>query len=112
MKAKATVNPGICGFKAVVKAECNDGMTVAVHIVRSCETIQQINQQISQLGPVNAVMELNPNTESAVLKTAREALVKKGCCEACIVPAATVKAMQVAAGLALPKDVAIGISKE
>ncbi len=111
MKAKATVDPGICGFKAVIKAECNDGMTAAVNIVSSCETMQQVNQQISQVGPINVVMELNPNTESAVLKIAGEVLVKKGCCEACIVPAAAVKATQVAAGLALPKDVTIQISK-
>jgi len=56
-------------------------------------------------------MELGPQ-ESSVLKTARPMLVSKGCCEACIVPAGICKAIQVAAGLALPRDVLMKIVKE
>jgi hypothetical protein len=45
-----------------------------------------------------------------VLTTARASL--KGCCAACIVPVGAFKAMQVAAGVALPKDVTLKISSE
>jgi hypothetical protein len=44
------------------------------------------------------------------LTTAREHL--KGCCAACAVPVGAFKAMQVAAGVALPKDVTLGMSLE
>jgi hypothetical protein len=36
----------------------------------------------------------------------------KGCCAGCAVPAGLFKAMQVAAGLALPKDINIRLTKE
>jgi len=36
----------------------------------------------------------------------------KGCCAGCAVPAGLFKAMQVAAGLALPQDITIRLSAE
>jgi hypothetical protein len=45
-----------------------------------------------------------------VLTVGRETLT--GCCAACAVPVAAFKAMQVAAGVALPKDVTLKISAE
>ena len=45
-----------------------------------------------------------------VLATARESL--KGCCAACAVPVGAFKAMQVAAGVALPEDVTLQITAE
>ena len=61
-------------------------------------------------GVVDAYQEISPAAESAVLRTAREVL--KGCCAGCAVPVGLFKAMQVAAGLALPKDISIKISRE
>jgi spore maturation protein SpmB len=46
-----------------------------------------------------------------VLAVCRPVLQKKGCCEACVVPVAICKTMQVAANLALPKDVVVEIAK-
>ena len=56
-------------------------------------------------------MALGPE-ENPVLARARELLQTKGCCEACVVPAGTVKIMQVITNLALPKDVSLIITKE
>jgi hypothetical protein len=42
----------------------------------------------------------------------RSVLVKKGCCEACVVPAAVCKAVHVASGLALPEDVTIKTAQQ
>jgi hypothetical protein len=56
--------------------------------------------------PIDGYQELGPE-ESVVLKTARTLLQIKGCCEACVVPAGVSKAVQVATGLALPKNVAM-----
>ena len=47
-----------------------------------------------------------------IVPICRPVLQKKGCCEACVVPVAICKAMQVAANLALPKDVVVEITKE
>ena len=45
-----------------------------------------------------------------ILATARDFM--KGCCAACAVPVGTFKAMQVAASVALPKDVTLTISND
>ena len=50
--------------------------------------------------------------ESIILKTARSILVKKGCCEAYVVPTGLCKAVYVAANLALPSDVSMRIIKK
>ena len=112
MKAHVKVDPGICGFEAAVTAVSQDGMTVELSITSNCETIKGLAAQLSAINPINAIQELSPRAESVVTATARPILVKKGCCEACVVPVAVCKAMYVAAGLALPKDVTLEITKE
>lgn len=111
MKASATVDAGICGFKTKIIAETEDGMNVTLRIGSDCDTIKELSELIQEKNPVNAYEELSPISESIVLAVCRPVLQTKGCCEACVVPAAICKAMQVAAKLALPKDVVIKITK-
>jgi hypothetical protein len=44
------------------------------------------------------------------MNTVRESL--KGCCAGCAVPVGIFKSMQAAAGLALPKDITITITRD
>ena len=111
MEAKVNVDAGICGFKANIKAVSEDGMNVTFKIVSACETIKELAELIEPKTPIDAYQELMPTTESTILNICRQVLVKKGCCEACAVPAGICKAMYVVAGLALPKDVAMKITK-
>lgn len=111
MKSKGKVDAGICGFKAVITANSEDGMNVDLKVVSACETIKELAALYKELCPIDAFQELNPQKESVILKASRAVLVKKGFCEACIVPAAVCKTVHVAAGLALPKDVSIRIAK-
>ena len=111
MKASAKVDAGICGFKAQITAETEDGMNVDLKIGSNCDTIKELGQLIHVKNPFDAIQDLAPITESVVLAICRPILQKKGCCEACVVPLAMCKAIQVAANLALPKDVTIAISK-
>ena len=62
--------------------------------------------------PIDAYQELSPQKESIILEISRAVLIQKGCCEACVVPAAVCKAIHVAAGLALPQDVTLKITKD
>ncbi len=111
MKASAKIDAGICGFKTRITAETEDGMNVELRIGSNCDTIKELAQLIRAKNPFDAIQDLMPTTESAVLSTCRPILQKKGCCEACVVPVAMCKTIQVAANLALPKDVVIEISK-
>jgi hypothetical protein len=110
MRAKAEVDAGVCGFRATILAESTDGQFVTFDIATDCEKNQGLAAKLRDLGPIDAFQEISPAAEGRVMGTARATL--KGCCAACAIPVGAFKAMQVAAGLALAKDVAITITKE
>ena len=109
MKATAQVDGGVCGFQTSVTVSSEDIQHCAFDIQTDCETIQQLAGRLAQEGSVDAFQEINPAAESVVITAVRATL--KGCCAGCAVPVGIFKAMQVAAGVALPKDIAIAISK-
>jgi hypothetical protein len=111
MQAKVKVDAGICGFKTSIKAVSEDNMNVDLKIASPCEIIKDLASRIKQRTPINAYQELNPEKDSVVLEITRSVLMQKGCCEACVVPVAICKAIHVAAGLALPRDVGLKITK-
>lgn len=110
MKVKTQIDAGVCNFHALVTADTEDGQNVTFKFATACETIKEFAKQIQEISPVDAIMTLGQE-ENPILSTARKLLQTKGCCEACVVPAGTVKAMQVAANLALPKDVSLKITR-
>jgi len=110
MKAKAEIDAGICGFKTIAIVTCDDDQHVNIEIHSGCEKVRTMAASLKDKGPVDAYQEISPAAESIVLGVAREML--NGCCAACAAPVGVFKAMQVAAGLALPKDISIKISKE
>jgi len=109
MKAKIKVDAGICGFKTIVTAASEDNMHVDLKVVSPCETIKELAACYREKTPIDAYQELSPQKESVIMEISRSVLIKKGCCEACVVPAAVCKAIHVAAGLALPKAVVLDI---
>ena len=111
MKTKAQIDPGVCNFDTVVTAETEDGQHVTFEFVSDCDSIKEFAKQVAEISPIDAIATLSPE-ENPILLRARELLQKKGCCDACVVPAGAVKAMQVSAQLALPKDVSLTITKE
>ena len=111
MKVTTQVRPGICSFDAVVTACTDDDQHVTFEFASECETIKEFGKQVSEISPVDAVATLGPE-ENPILARARKLLQTKGCCDACVVPAATVKIMQVATSLALPQDVSLTITQE
>ena len=111
MKIRTQIDPGICNFNTVVTAETEDSQNVIFEFVSDCVTIKEFEKQINKISPVDAIKTLGPE-ENPILLKARELLQTKGCCDACVVPAGTVKIMQVATSLALPKDVSLTITKK
>ena len=109
MKAQALIDGGICGFHSKVRADSDDGQMVQFKITSGCEKIQALGKAVEALGPVDAYEEISPEAESRIMKTVRDSL--KGCCAGCAAPVGVFKTMQVAAGLALPKDIVIHLSK-
>lgn len=110
MQARIEVEAGICGFHTTVLARSPDEQQVSFEIASSCEKIRGLAQALQTYGPVDAYAEINPAEQSVVMSTVRDCL--KGCCAGCAVPVGLFKGMQVAAGLALPKDIALKITQE
>ena len=110
MRARAEVEAGVCGFKATIVAASGDGQNVTFDIKTDCEKNAAAAAKLMARGPVDAFQEISPAGEGVVMGIVRQHL--KGCCAACAIPVGVFKAMQVAAGLALPQDVTIRIEKE
>jgi hypothetical protein len=110
MDARAAVQAGVCGFRSAVQAICADGRHVSLAVQSDCKTIGGLAAALTEHGPFDAFDEIDSRSESALLAVVRAHL--KGCCAGCAVPVGLFKAMQVAAGLALPRDVVIELTKE
>lgn len=108
MKALVVVDSGICGFQTRIHAESDDSQNVTLKIASACEKVCKFGEALTAKGPVDGYAEIGAGAGGVVLTTSNEVL--KGGCAGCAVHAGAFKAMQVAAGVALPKDVIIKIS--
>jgi hypothetical protein len=108
MKVQADIDAGVCGFQTRVVAHSEDPQQVQFDITSGCEKIQGLAEILQPKQPIDAYQEISP-AEGVIMQTAKSQLT--GCCAGCAVPAGIFKALQVAAGLALPKDITITIKK-
>lgn len=109
MKAKVKIDAGICGFHTKVEAVCDDSQNVELKISTGCEKIKALAGKIENI-PIDAYQEISPGSESLILDAGKSQL--QGCCAGCVVPPGIFKAMQAAAGLALPKDIEMKMTRE
>ena len=107
-RAQAHVTAGICGFETTVVAEADADQAVTFHLESGCAKIRAMAERIGRLGPVDALAEIDARKPGTLTSTMRGSLI--GCCAGCVVPVGIFKAMQVAAGLALPRDLHITLS--
>jgi hypothetical protein len=110
MTTQVHIDAGICGFCTKATVTCEDGQHALFAVTSDCEKIQRLATALAAAGAVDAFAEISPGSQSQLLGAARATL--KGCCAACAVPVGLFKGMQVAAGLALPKDIGIRIQAD
>ena len=110
MKTLVVADAGICGFQTRIHTESDDSQNVTFKIASECEKARAFGEALIAKGPVDGDTESGAGADGVILTTARERL--KGCCAACAVPVGAFKAMQVAAGVALPKNVTLTITSE
>ena len=108
MTGGADVQAGICGHHTTISAQTSDGRQVSFGVETTCDNIERLKARLDAQGALDAYGEINPKAASTMVALAREAAI----CTDCIVPLAALKAMRVAAGLALPADAAIAIRKD
>lgn len=107
MKAKALIGAGVCGFSTTVTAISDDMQSVTFEIASDCDNIKRLAEGFPE---VDGYSEIGAGFEGVIYQAVRESL--RGCCSGCVVPCGIFKAMQVAAGLALPAPASIEITKE
>jgi hypothetical protein len=103
--AKAQIFAGVCGFNTTVEAQM-EGDMVNLTIQSDCSAIQKMAAELTQVNPYKEISSRRavPATLQAGLKFCTHA--------ACPVPVGIIKAVEVAADLALPLDAVIRVSKE
>lgn len=103
--AKAEIFAGVCGFHTTVLATSEDGL-VNLEIQSECQAIQKLGENLKQVDPLKEISSRRSIPQSLQMGM-------QYCTHAaCPVPAGIIKAVEVAAGLALPKDVTIRLSKD
>ncbi len=97
---RTVVNPGICGRTVTVEVATVGKRRVKVDIISDCEVVTKMGESLSELDQWDA---LKPLLHSEVYKSA------SGCClhASCPVPMAILKAVEIEAGLALPRPVLV-----
>ncbi|MBZ4686773.1 MAG: hypothetical protein PWQ96_644 [Clostridia bacterium] len=103
--SKCEINPGICGLVTTVEAKSIEGGNVTLKIISDCPNIQKVAEELVEINPFDEIFK-----RAATTKT-YEVVSKHSPHPSCPVPSGILKAVEVEAGLALPKDVSIKIEK-
>jgi hypothetical protein len=103
--ARAEIFAGICGFTSTVDALKSEDGSVSLAIQSDCKAIQRLGAELENVDPFR---EITFRREGPLTLQ----MAGKYCSHtACPVPSGIIKAVEVAAGLALPADVTIKLSK-
>jgi hypothetical protein len=103
--ATSEIHAGICGFKTKVATRM-EGPRCAVEIESDCEAIQQLAEKLRDVDPFQEISFRGEGPHT--LKLGAEYCIHT----ACPVPVGIIKAIEIEAGLALPADVTIRLSKQ
>lgn len=101
--AQAHIKAGICGYETDVEAEAGEVYRVTLRIRSDCPAIQKLAAELTEVDAVNEISHRGQTPE----------VLRQGALHcthaACPVPVGILKAVEVAAGLALPAPVVIAI---
>jgi hypothetical protein len=102
--ATAEISSGICGFSARVQTE-KEGAKVKITIESECKAVQSLAAELTEVDPFQEITFRGSGPRSLEMGA-------KHCSHtACPVPVGIIKAVEIEAGLALPKDTVIKLSK-
>ena len=103
--AKTEIESGVCGFTTEVEAKM-EGDECILTIHSGCKNIQHLAEELTSVDPFQEITfrGSGPKTLKLAAKFCQHT--------ACPVPAGIIKAVEVAAGLALPKDASIKVMPE
>lgn len=102
--AQADIVAGNCGFSTRVRTSM-DGSVCKIEVTSDCAAIRRLAEELKQVDPYKEISfrKRMPDTIEMGIKYCTHA--------ACPVPVGIIKAVEIEAGLALPTDVTIKLSK-
>jgi len=103
--AKAEILAGVCGFRTTVRAWPADDGQIALQIESECAAVCKLAAELTRVDPYREFSWRGEGPLTARL--ASRYLTHP----ACPVPSGIIKAVEVAAGLALPADAMIKVSR-
>lgn len=103
--AKAIIKSGVCGFTTEVNTEKSDRGKILLDIQSDCPAFKELNETLKEVDEMDCIM--SKVGEGSIYETCR-IFCKHS---ACPVPMGIIKAVEVAAGLALPRDVTVTLTK-
>ena len=102
--AKAEITSGICGFTATVKTRM-EGRKCRVSVESECDAIQRLGEALQEVEPFQEISFRGEGPQTLKMGA-------KHCYHtACPVPVGIIKAIEIEAGLALPADAVVKLSK-
>ena len=97
---RVIVNPGICGFVTTVEINTIGKRKFKVVITSDCETVTKLGESLAEVDQWDALKQY---ADSQIYKAASKCQLHV----ICPIPIAILKAIEVEAELALPRDVVI-----
>ena len=105
MTTKACISAGVCGLQTTVTAR-SQGSRCAILIDSACRVVRKVADELVDVDPLCELF--SQDGPPRILQLA----AKHRLHAACPVPVGILKAIEVEAGLALPANVSIAISRE
>ena len=102
---RVLIQPGACGMPVTVEVIKKDKKTFTVIITSDCEMVQKLGKELPELTMMDAFKRLLDNP----VYTKGAACLKH---VSCPVPAGILKALEVEAGLAVPREVRMVFEKD
>ncbi len=103
--AVSEINGGICGFVTKVETHDESGM-IKISIETNCPNVKKLAEELTEVDSFSEIFKRAKETKTYDLAS------KHLPHPSCVVPAGILKAVEVEAKLALPKDAIVKISKE
>jgi hypothetical protein len=107
MEVVAEIQAGVCGFDSVVRATCLDGLQVTLQLESNCPKVRKMAAALHSLDALDEVLR-KPLVDTTPIRIAS----KLGLHVSCLVPVGILKAVEAAAGLALPGQSRIVIERD
>ena len=104
-QSRVDIDAGTCLHKTSAVASTDDMRMVTFDMETTCANIERLMEIVANGDAIDAYHEIDTRVESDIVAAGRTARV----CTDCVVPVSLIKALRVAAGLAMVRDVSIAI---